>query len=293
MDLLRSYLQPLTHNLPTPLAHLLSTLLTPTCYNQLILRLDLSPSSPCLSLAISKLLGLGIITLSSVVKIPQIINLLNAKSGKGISLLSYLLETASYLVTLVYGIRMGFPFTAFGETALISIQNLIICVLVFVFSGRTVAASVFVGAVGVGVWALLDKGVVGMEMLGWMQAGAGAVGVASKGPQIWANWERGGTGVLSAFTVFTYLAGSLSRIFTTIQEVDDKLILYGFVAGFALNAVLAAQMVLYWQAPGKGKGKGGEEKKMMMEREMDVGESESTGVKGREKGKGTSTRRRG
>jgi mannose-P-dolichol utilization defect 1 len=43
--------------------------------------------------------------------------------------------------------------------------------------------------------------------------------------------------------------GSLSRIFTTLQEVDDKLILYGFVAGFALNAVLAAQMVYYWNAP--------------------------------------------
>lgn len=31
--------------------------------------------------------------------------------------------------------------------------------------------------------------------------------------------------------------------------MDDKLILYGFVAGFALNCVLAAQMVYYWNAP--------------------------------------------
>jgi mannose-P-dolichol utilization defect protein 1 len=38
--------------------------------------------------------------------------------------------------------------------------------------------------------------------------------------------------------------------------VDDKLILYGFIAGFALNAVLAAQMVYYWNAPSaKVKGK--------------------------------------
>lgn len=49
--------------------------------------------------------------------------------------------------------------------------------------------------------------------------------------------------------VFNYLAGSLSRIFTTLQEVDDQLILYGFIAGFALNLVLAAQMVYYWNAP--------------------------------------------
>lgn len=38
--------------------------------------------------------------------------------------------------------------------------------------------------------------------------------------------------------------------------MDDKLILYSFVAAFALNAVLAAQMVYYWNAPSaKAKGK--------------------------------------
>lgn len=59
-----------------------------------------------------------------------------------------------------------------------------------------------------------------------------------------------------ASQVFNYLAGSLTRIFTTLQEVDDKLILYGFVAGFALNCVLAAQMVYYWNAPSaKARGK--------------------------------------
>jgi mannose-P-dolichol utilization defect 1 len=49
--------------------------------------------------------------------------------------------------------------------------------------------------------------------------------------------------------VFNYLLGSLSRIFTTLQEVPDKLILYGFIAGFVLNAVLASQMVYYWNSP--------------------------------------------
>ena len=31
--------------------------------------------------------------------------------------------------------------------------------------------------------------------------------------------------------------------------MDDKLILYSFIAAFSLNAVLAAQMVYYWNAP--------------------------------------------
>lgn len=56
--------------------------------------------------------------------------------------------------------------------------------------------------------------------------------------------------------VFNYLLGSLTRIFTTLQEVDDKLILYGFIAGFSLNLVLALQMLYYWNTPSaKAKGK--------------------------------------
>lgn len=31
--------------------------------------------------------------------------------------------------------------------------------------------------------------------------------------------------------------------------MDDKLILYSFVAGFALNLVLALQMLYYWNQP--------------------------------------------
>lgn len=53
------------------------------------------------------------------------------------------------------------------------------------------------------------------------------------------------------------MAGSLSRIFTTVQEVNDKLILYSFIAAFFLNAVIALQMVYYWKKPTrKSKGKG-------------------------------------
>lgn len=55
--------------------------------------------------------------------------------------------------------------------------------------------------------------------------------------------------MLIAYQVFNYLAGSLSRIFTTLQEVDDKLILYGFISGFCLNVILTIQMLWYWNAP--------------------------------------------
>lgn len=54
---------------------------------------------------------------------------------------------------------------------------------------------------GAGLWALMSEGVVGGRELGYVQAVAGNLGVASKVPQIWTVWREGGTGQLSAFAV--------------------------------------------------------------------------------------------
>ncbi|KAL6859973.1 hypothetical protein ACO1O0_003997 [Amphichorda felina] len=255
MDALRSAIQPITHNLPAPIRDLGVSIIGEQCYKTLLLDVALD-DQPCLKLAISKGLGIGIIAASSIVKVPQILKLANSRSAEGVSFLSYLLETSAYLITLAYNYRNEFPFSTYGETALILGQNVVISVLVLNFSGRASLAAVFIAAVAGSAATLFAPNVLDMQTLGYLQAGAGVLSVASKLPQIAAIWKQGGTGQLSAFAVFNYLAGSLSRIFTTLQEVDDKLILYGFISGFALNAILALQMVYYWNAPSeKAKGK--------------------------------------
>lgn len=197
---LRPLLTPLTHNLPTPIAQAATNLLGPSCYRSLIHNLTLSDTA-CLKLALSKTLGLGIIGASSVVKIPQLLKLLNAQSAEGISFLAYLLETASYLISLAYNVRNGFPFSTYGEVALIAIQNVAISVLVLQFSGRGPGAAVFVAGLAGAGYALYSESVTGMGMLQYLQAGAGLLGVASKLPQILTIFSEGGTGQLSAFAV--------------------------------------------------------------------------------------------
>jgi len=123
--------------------------------------------------------------------------------------------------------------------------------LILVYSRQAPLAIAFIVGVASAIYALLidTSGLVSDAQMATLQAGAGVLGVASKLPQILTIYSQGGTGQLSAFAVFNYLLGSLSRIFTTLQEVDDKLILGGFVAGFILNAVLATQMVYHWNSP--------------------------------------------
>ena len=200
MNALRSTIQSLTRSLPAPIRDLGISLLGPDCYTTLIQDVDLQ-SQECLKLAVSKGLGVGIIGASSVVKIPQIIKLLSSRSAAGISFLSYVLETSAFLVSLAYNHRQGFPFSTYGETALISVQNIVIAILVLQFQGKTPAAAAFVAVLAAAIYALFSPSVVDLQALAYLQAAAGVLGVASKLPQIVTVWKEGGTGQLSAFAV--------------------------------------------------------------------------------------------
>ncbi|KAI9825904.1 MAG: hypothetical protein M1832_000845 [Thelocarpon impressellum] len=285
MDALRGIIQPLTANLPAPVRDAAVSLLGAECYQTLVLDVDPSATG-CLKLAASKGLGIGIIGASAVVKVPQLLKVLSSRSADGISFTSYALETAAYLVGLAYNVRQGFPVSTYGETALIAAQNVAIAAAVLHFRGADTGAAAYVALLAASVYALFQESLVDAPTLAWLQAGAGLLGVASKAPQIWTIWRAGGTGQLSAFAVFNFLLGSAARVFTTLQEVDDPLILYGFVAGFALNAVLAGQMVYYWNAPAAGKAGAAKGEGKQHERVSVPAATPS-------KGKAPSTRRRG
>jgi len=200
MDALRNTLQPITHNLPKPIQALGESIIGETCYKTLLLDVNLE-STECIKLAISKGLGIGIIGASSIVKVPQIIKLVNSRSSDGVSFLGYLLETSSYLISLAYNVRQGFPFSTYGETGLIMAQNVVIAVLVLQYAGKGAAAATFVAGLAASAFALFSKDILDMPTLGYLQQGSGVLSAASKLPQILAIWQQGSTGQLSAFAV--------------------------------------------------------------------------------------------
>ena len=197
---LRPVLQPITQSLPGPIRDIGISLLGNHCYKTLIHDVQLSDAS-CFKLAISNSLGIGIIGASAVVKIPQLLKLLNSQSATGLSFLAYALETSSYLISLAYSARMGFPFSTYGETVFIAIQNVAIAALILQYSGKGAAAAAFVAGLAAAAYSLFNPTIIDMKTMGLLQAGAGALGLASKLPQIITVWQQGGTGQLSAFAV--------------------------------------------------------------------------------------------
>jgi mannose-P-dolichol utilization defect protein 1 len=200
MDTIRGAVQPITKSLPAPVRELGLSLLGGKCYQRIVLDVDFTDTE-CLKLAVSKALGTGIVGVSAIVKLPQLLKLISSQSATGVSFLSYALETAAYVITLAYNARMGNPFSTYGEVAFIAVQNIAIGGLVLHYSGRSGEMAIAVALLAIGSWTLFQSDIVHMDKLSVLQAGAGVLGIASKIPQIYTIWSEGTTGQLSAFAV--------------------------------------------------------------------------------------------
>ena len=197
---LRPHLKPITQTLPAPVRDALHGQLGAKCFRVLVLELGTDPA--CLKLGLSKALGIGIIAMSAVVKMPQLVKILEARSGEGLSLTAIVLETVSFVVTAAYNVRSGNPFSTYGEAALIAAQNVAIGAAMLAFAGKPAPAGIWMGTVSVlGMMLAREEGGLRYDTVQVAMTGASAMGVLSKVPQIWQNYQQGGTGQLSAFAV--------------------------------------------------------------------------------------------
>ncbi|RLM85258.1 hypothetical protein C2845_PM04G24420 [Panicum miliaceum] len=136
---------------------------------------------------LSKVLGYSIIAASTVAKLPQILKILKHGSVRGLSVASFELEVVGYTIALAYCIHKGLPFSAYGELAFLLIQ------------------AVLAGKIDPALFEVL-------------YASQHAIFFFARVPQIWKNFTNKGTGELSFLTCFMNFAGSIVRVFTSIQE---------------------------------------------------------------------------
>lgn len=227
------------------------------CYTSLVENLDIGDIE-CLKYSISKGLGIGIVVGGSVMKVPQLLLIVNARSARGVSLTSYIFETLAYGITLAYSYRNEFPFSTYGENFFLTLQNIVITFLIIYYhpipklrtsntNKPAKLAIVFLGILGSSslLWT------INKDLLQLLQLSTLPLSLFSKLPQIRQNFRAKSTGQLSAFAVISQVAGCTARIFTIAQEVGDSTLAAGFFLALVLNLVLGVQMYLYWGNDGK------------------------------------------
>ncbi|CDS40883.1 mannose P dolichol utilization defect 1 protein [Echinococcus multilocularis] len=194
----------------------------------------------CFKMLVSKCLGYGIVAGSTLV--------LKTGSANGLSIAAGLLELLCYTGTSSYSFYRKFPFSTYGDATFLLVQSAIISFLTISWEISYLYGITFLSSY-VCFAAYTLSPAVELSLLTLMQAANTPIILFSRGLQIYANFRNGSTGQLSAISVWLMAAGSLARIFTSIQETGDMLVILNFVVGSFVNIVLSAQIIYYWNCP--------------------------------------------
>lgn len=202
---------------------------------------------PCFKSTLSKGLGFGIILGSVMVKLPQIIKITNSKSGKGINIFAVCLELFAISASLAYSFVNGFPFSAWGEGTFLALQTSAIAALVIFYGGATRQAIGFIVSYAAVMFILLS-GLTPVNILWFLQATNVPIILMGKLIQAHTNYKNCSTGQLSAPTCFLLFFGSLMRIFTSIQETGDFILILTYCVASLANGIIVSQLIWYWNA---------------------------------------------
>ncbi|XP_012781715.2 solute carrier family 66 member 3 [Ochotona princeps] len=185
----------------------------------------------------------------AALKLPQIHAQLAARSARGISLPSLLLELAGFLVFLRYQCYYGSPLLTYLEYPILIVQDVILLLCVFHFNGNMRQAGPY-ATVFVSSWFVLglQKWLIDLAMYLCT-----FISAASKFVQLRHLWETQDSGAVSALSWGLSAYTCAARIITTLMTTTDFAILTRFVIMLALNIWVTLTVLQYQKARSKDK----------------------------------------
>jgi mannose-P-dolichol utilization defect protein 1 len=196
------------------------------CFDLFFNKFDFFSNKDCIAVTISKGLGIAIIAGSAVLKVPQIAKILKNKSVEGISKYMFYTEILMLMHSSGYSIQAAIPFSVYGESLIILVQNFLIVLMFWAFSkeigvAEKIGVFLFFSAYSFvlfsgntyldkDMWELVQKSNLGLSLI-------------SRVPQIITNFNNKSTGQLSFFTFLLSFIGVLARLGTVLFETDDFL----------------------------------------------------------------------
>lgn len=197
-----------------------------------------------------KLISYLIIAGSCIVKIPQIIKILNSKSTQGISSFSIYVEILSSCIYSFTNWRFNVPWLLWADSAFIGIQNAFILMLCIVYSQsrkkfRTNQVF-YVTSISLLIAALYQDAIP-IKILKYLSISPLIFVVLSRVPQIVKCYIESSTGQLSFISFFLLTGGSWSRVATVFfsESRSNTILLLTNVISALLNTVPLMQIIIF------------------------------------------------
>lgn len=200
----------------------------------------------CLSLALSRSISIGVIFFSSIIKIPQIIQIIQSGSGYGLSITSLYLEITVNVLCICFHYQRQFPFTTYGEAFFILTQNAIISFLVTHLDKQNpFLLWDFVMILEFSLLFSVFRNIASLNFISFLWNLNIPLSLSYKSAQIYEIHKRKCKGELSTISSLLKAIGSLGRVFTTFREVQKVSVFLLYFLNFALNALIVFQCLKY------------------------------------------------
>jgi mannose-P-dolichol utilization defect protein 1 len=226
---------------------LMGVFMSPQCFEDIFFNFNLF-NVACLKMIISKGLGYGILSGSTMLRVPQILKITQARSGAGISMVSEILTLLALFGTMAYGYFKQFSMAAYGDVYFLYLQSIIIIFLILYYQNRllnALGALVIISA----MTAMLFMNLLDGQVIIPLNGASLLFSMAAKLFQAFTNFQNSSTGNLSAITLLLQFFGSTARIFTSIQETGDLQMIVTYISVSVANLLLVLQLGYYWNAP--------------------------------------------
>uniref|UniRef100_A0A7S1NI11 Mannose-P-dolichol utilization defect 1 protein homolog n=1 Tax=Eutreptiella gymnastica TaxID=73025 RepID=A0A7S1NI11_9EUGL len=197
---------------------------------------------------ISLLLSYAIVAGSFTLKLPQILKIMKSGSARGISLSMLQMELFGYAISALYNFGQGYDLSTYAENVVILFQNLALVVIVASYQKR-IDLTLIVGMALFFLWVILTAveahPVLPSATWALMTFGNIPLFAFSRIPQIMTNFKTKDVGVTAVSGFILAWGGNIARIFTTLVEVNDPVILAGFCINAVLNGTIIVQCFMY------------------------------------------------
>lgn len=197
----------------------------------------------------NRTLGYGGSFAACFMKLPLIFNILRRGNYDGLSASSMFLETSAYIALLWYNVYRGNALYTFGDLVATVVQNSLIVLLMLYYGpmGQGFSRTFLVHFAASCL--LFTAGVVGCvlgDQLPYLVIYGSAVGVVSRGSQVWHNTRRETVlGVQSPLTAVNSFVRPCIKLYYAVTVTHDTWLIASNVINVLLNFALLLQ-VCWW-----------------------------------------------
>eukprot|EP00292_Cryptomonas_paramecium_P009849 CAMPEP_0113690130 /NCGR_PEP_ID=MMETSP0038_2-20120614/17594_1 /TAXON_ID=2898 /ORGANISM="Cryptomonas paramecium" /LENGTH=264 /DNA_ID=CAMNT_0000611369 /DNA_START=6 /DNA_END=800 /DNA_ORIENTATION=- /assembly_acc=CAM_ASM_000170 len=224
-------------------------------------------TSSCVTLALSKFLGTLVILGGVAFKVPQILKIAKNKSAEGIALSQYALELLISANTLSFNYHINAPFSTYGESVFILLQNIVIVFQIGYYQKISVVSFVLSWVVYLGIVAFLysefsrdlklDAPVCTFtdgfscqmsraRLQDILQVISTLFVIVSRVPQIMTNFRTRNVANLALVTWLLNFLGASIRVFTTMREIPDQhILIFAFFVSALLSGTVVVQIIAF------------------------------------------------